>query len=143
MHRTHVFSMENMCRNSKLASKMADDLQKVDEPVFTINISDLIPIEELDQTKSDELKYLEVPDDVWRVIKHNLEALPPLKPVVQNLAENQENLTNENQFVDVTEDNLDDIASENSATNTKIQTRWALKTFRGRIFILHKSYHNY
>ena len=85
---------------------MAGDSKKVNEPVFTIDISDLVPIEELDQTKLDELKYLEVSDDVWRAIKHDLERLPPLKPVVETPAENQQNSSNESQFVGVTEDDL-------------------------------------
>ena len=110
--------------------KMADDLQKEDELDFTIDFMGLKPLEELDQAKLDELKYIEVPDDVWRAIKHDLETLPPLQPVVQKSAENQQTTSDKGKrFVDVTDNDLDDIACENSANNTNNQTKWALKTF--------------
>ena len=110
---------------------MAKMEQNSDEPVFTIDIRDIC---ELNQEQLDELKYLDVPDNVWIEIQQDLEKIPPLIPITPKEKNDAEDKTNEERFLDIFEQDFDDIASENYATNTKSQTRWALKTFRTNNF---------
>ena len=85
-------------------------------------------LETLDQNQLDKLKYLEVPDEVWLQIKSDLEELPALLPVQPPTEAPCENTESENRFKAVSSDDLNEIAAE----NTNIQTKWAVKTFRGK-----------
>ena len=58
--------MASKCRDAA----MADEEQ---EAVFTIDFSQL---EDLKQIEIDELKYDEVPEEVWMAVQHDLEKTP-------------------------------------------------------------------
>ena len=57
---------------------MADDQQ---EAVFTIDFSQL---EDLKQIEIDELKYDEVPEEVWIAVQHDFEKLPAVMSINNN-----------------------------------------------------------
>ena len=105
---------------------MSEIQENKEEPFFTIDITDLC---KLNQEELDEIKYLDAPDSVWIAVQQDLEQIPPLVPVVQKKKIVTKEVQNEDRFLDISEQDLDDIASENSAANTKNQTKWALKTF--------------
>ena len=105
---------------------MSDDS---DEPVFSIDFSDL---NDINQIEKDELKYDEVPDDVWVLVRQDLEGIPPIISIQDAQKEADEPDQNTTRFVDVTADNLDEITSKNNAKNPQNQTKWAITMFRGK-----------
>ena len=109
---------------------MADDIDA--EEVFSIEIGELIDPTQLNQQQIDELKYLEVPDEVWVQLKRDMERLPPLMPNTKpaDIANQEEN--SNDRFKSVSMDELDQITCEANASSTKSQTRWALKVFTGK-----------
>ena len=103
--------------------------EKTDDLVISFDLSD--PIGENNETL-DNNELNEVPDDVLRLIQQDLELETVI--IVQSENVNQEEIQQPriSRFKKCSEEDLNEIAHKINAKNTHSQTRWAVKTFKGK-----------